>query len=233
MATTAPDRPRVPLAHHFETPAQQHFAAVLGMWTFLVTEVLLFGGVFLGYIVYRTKYHGSFVAASEHLGQNVLGFEHFPFLGAVNTVVLLGSSFTMALAVRAGQVGSRSGLVANLGLTMILGTVFLGIKAYEYTHDWTVGLIPGLRFWPADWMRDHGATPQGVELFFCFYFILTGLHAIHMFVGMGILGVLWVRSYRGRFGATYYTPIELGGLYWHFVDVVWIFLFPLLYLIRH
>lgn len=224
----------VPLAHHFRTPAQQHHAAVLGMWMFLITEVLLFGAVFLGYVVYRANpvTHGGFVAGSEKLGQSVGGFEHVPFLGALNTVVLLGSSFTMALAVRAAQVGARPALIRNLGLTIILGTIFLGIKAYEYHHDWEIGLIPGFKFDRARW-AGTGVEAKHVELFFCFYFVLTGLHAIHMVIGMAILGVLWVRSRLGRFGAEYYTPIELAGLYWHFVDVVWIFLYPLLYLIRH
>jgi cytochrome c oxidase subunit 3 len=232
----------VPLAHHFETPAQQHRAAVLGMWVFLVTEVLLFGGVFLGYVVYRsgaydyfngTDLRGAFTAGSERIGQSVFGLQFVPFLGGLNTVVLLGSSFTMALAVRAAQVGGRPSLVRNLGLTLILGTVFLGIKAYEYHHDWAVGLIPGLRFeFDPEWMRDK-QWARGVELFFCFYFILTGLHAIHMLVGMTLLGVLWVKARKGRYGPAYHTPVEVAGLYWHFVDVVWIFLFPLLYLIRH
>lgn len=221
---------RVPLAHHFETPQQQHAAALLGMWMFLITEVLLFGGVFLGYVIYRVNMHDAFVYASEQLGQSVFGLHHVPLLGGLNTIVLLGSSFTMALAVRAAQTSNTTRLIGNLTLTMILGAAFLGVKAYEYMHDWHVGLIPGIKF-------DHAAiasvNPRHVELFFVFYFVLTGLHAIHMVIGMAILAILWIRSRRGRFSAAYYTPIELAGLYWHFVDVVWIFLFPLLYLIRH
>jgi cytochrome c oxidase subunit 3 len=223
---------RVPLAHHFETPQQQHAAAVLGMWMFLITEVLLFGGVFLGYVIYRVNMHEAFVQASEHLGQSVFGLHHVPFLGGLNTVVLLGSSFTMVLAVRAAQLGNKAALVRNLGLTMILGTVFLGVKAYEYTHDWHLGLIPGIKFDHQAWAGTN-VNSRHIELFFVFYFVLTGLHAIHMVIGMGILGTLWVKSRRGRYFAAYYTPIEIAGLYWHFVDVVWIFLFPLLYLIRH
>jgi cytochrome c oxidase subunit III len=223
---------RVPLAHHFETPEQQHAAALLGMWMFLITEILLFGGVFLGYVIYRTHMHDAFVLASEHLGQTIGGLQHVPFLGGLNTVVLLGSSFTMVLAVRGAQTGNTAALVRFLGLTMLLGAVFLGIKAYEYTHDWHVGLIPGIKFDQAAW-ADSGVNPRNIELFFVFYFVLTGLHAIHMVIGMGILGMLWVKSWRGRYSAAYYTPIEVAGLYWHFVDVVWIFLFPLLYLIRH
>ena len=227
------DAPYAPLAHHFETMEQQHRAALLGMWMFLITEVLLFGGVFLGYVVYRT--HGkaandAFAAGSEHLGQSIGTMQHVPFLGGLNTVILLGSSFTMALAVRAAQVGDKPSLVRQLGLTMILGTVFLCVKAYEYHHDWELGMIPGIKFDVTQW---HGVEPRLVELFFVFYFVLTGLHAIHMIIGMAILGILWVRAKKGRFSEVYYTPIELFGLYWHFVDVVWIFLFPLLYLIRH
>lgn len=223
---------RVPLAHHFATPAQQHHAAVLGMWMFLITEILLFGGVFLGYVVYRVKFYDAFVAASEHLGQSVGGVEHVPFLGGLNTIVLLGSSFTMALAVRAAQLGQTSKLIRYLGLTLVLGTIFLGIKAYEYTHDWNESLIPGLKFDVAKWTSPT-IDGRHIELFFVFYFVLTGLHAIHMVIGMAILGILLLKSRRGRYSAAYYTPIEVAGLYWHFVDVVWIFLFPLLYLIRH
>lgn len=223
---------KVPLAHHFATPAQQHHAAVLGMWMFLITEVLLFGGIFLGYVVYRIKFHDAFVAASEHLGQSVFGLQHVPFLGGINTVVLLGSSFTMALAVRASQLGQTKHLVRYLGLTLLLGAIFLGIKAYEYTHDWHLGLIPGINFDYARWQTPT-VDARHLELYFVFYFVLTGLHAIHMVIGMAILGILWYRSRAGRYSAQYYTPIEIAGLYWHFVDVVWIFLFPLLYLIRH
>ena len=156
-----------------------------------------------------------------------------PFLGALNTAVLLTSSFTMALAVRGGQIGSQSALVRFLGLTMLLGAIFLGIKAYEYSHDWHLSLIPGIKFDHAAW-TDSGVNSKNIELFFVFYFVLTGLHAIHMVIGMAILAILWMKSRRGRFTPAYYTPIEVAGLYWHFVDVVWIFLFPLLYLLgRH
>lgn len=223
-----------PLAHHFENMEQQHRAALLGMWMFLITEVLLFGGVFLGYTVYRVRsaiISDAFASASEHLGQSVFGLQHVPLLGGLNTVILLASSFTMALAVRAAQIGQRHSLVRFLGLTALLGTAFLGVKAYEYHHDWTLGMIPGFKFDPTIWPANIDA--RAAELFFVFYFVLTGLHAIHMIIGMVILGVLWVKANRGRFTAAYFTPIELFGLYWHFVDVVWIFLFPLLYLIRH
>lgn len=219
-----------PLAHHFETMEQQHRAALLGMWVFLITEVLLFGGIFLGYAVYREQMHADFVVGSKLIGQHALGRDDMPLLGGINTVVLLASSFTMALAVRAGQVGDKKAIVRFLGLTFALGVVFLGIKGYEYHHDWELALVPSLRF---DESRfETTLQARHVELFFVFYFTLTGLHAIHMVIGMSILAVIGVRAARGRFSAAYYTPVELFGLYWHFVDVVWIFLFPLLYLIR-
>ena len=138
----------------------------------------------------------------------------------------------MALAVRAAQLGHRYALTRNLMLTLILGAAFLGIKAYEYTHDWNVGLIPGFKFDHSAW-KTSSVDSRNIELFFVFYFVLTGLHAIHMVIGMGVLVWLWDQARRGRFSAAYYTPVEVVGLYWHFVDVVWIFLFPLLYLIRH
>jgi cytochrome c oxidase subunit 3 len=226
--TEKPDAP--PLAHHFANLEQQHYAALLGMWVFLITEVLLFGGVFLGYAMYRGPAFEGWVLASEDLGQDALGYHKMPLLGGINTIILLGSSFTMALAVRSAQVGHRKAIIRNLTLTLVLGAIFLGVKAWEYHHHWVTNTIPGLRFTAAPWMGEH---VKQVELFFVFYFVLTGLHAIHMVIGMSVLGVMLVKAYRNRFSAAYYTPVELAGLYWHFVDVVWIFLFPLLYLIRH
>lgn len=229
MMTEAPRPPAVPLAHHFEDAAQQHRAALLGMWVFLSTEVLLFGGVFAGYVVYRSKDGAAFAAGSERLWQDV-GGTRVPLLGGLNTLVLIGSSLTMALAVHAAQTSWRAGQIRYLALTMLLGAVFLGIKAYEYHHDYDIDLIPGLNFDKSQWAS---VDPRHAELFFIFYFVLTGLHAIHMLVGMGVLAWICVMAERGRFSGAYYTPVEIAGLYWHFVDVVWIFLFPLLYLIRH
>ena len=153
-----------------------------------------------------------------------------PLLGGINTIILLGSSFTMALAVRSAQLGNRKNIIRNLALTLVLGAIFLGVKVYEYHHHWATSTVPGWEFAAAPWMGSHA---KQVELFFVFYFVLTGLHAIHMLVGMGVLTVMLIKAYRNRFSSAYYTPVELAGLYWHFVDVVWIFLFPLLYLIRH
>jgi cytochrome c oxidase subunit 3 len=205
--------------HHFETPAQQKSAATLGMWLFLVTEIMFFGGLFLAYVVYRTAYPAAFHGASHELD---IG------LGAFNTIVLLTSSLTMALSVHAAQVGKRGMLVVCLLLTIALGMTFLGVKAYEYWHKWHEHLIPGPSF------AYHGPDPTNAQLFFSLYFAMTGLHALHMIIGIGLLTWLIALTKRGRFTPEYHSPVELTGLYWHFVDIIWIFLYPLLYLIgRH
>ena len=204
------------LAPHFDDIEQQREAGSLGMWVFLVTEVMFFGGLFMGYIVYRTAYPGAFADASLHLNTT---------LGAINTAVLICSSLTMALAVHSAQMGRRNRLIGFLVLTMLLGMTFLGIKFVEYSHKFTEHLAPGSAF------TYPGPQAQQAELFFALYFAMTGLHAVHMIIGIGVLSVLILQAWRGRFSAAYYTPVELSGLYWHFVDIVWIFLFPLLYLI--
>ena len=206
-------------AHQFDDLGQQYEAASLGMWAFLCTEVLFFGGLFLGYTVYRMAYPEAFAEGSHHLDIA---------LGSVNTAVLIGSSLTMALAVHSAQLGRRRAIVSFLLLTMLLGAVFLSIKTVEYGHKFEEALVPGARF-------AYGGPLAGqVQLFFSFYFIMTGLHALHMIVGIAIMAVLAWLAWHGKFSADYYTPVEIGGLYWHFVDVVWIFLFPLLYLLgRH
>jgi cytochrome c oxidase subunit III len=205
-------------AHQFDDASQQREASSLGMWVFLVTEVMFFGGLFTGYAVYRILYPEGFKAASHHL--EIL-------LGAVNTTVLLGSSLTVALAVHAAELGRSRSVVGYLVATIVLGLAFLGVKAVEYTHEFQHGLFPGLGF---AW---EGPDARGARLFFGFYFAMTGMHALHMIIGLGMFGFLIAKTARGRFSPSYYTPIEMGGLYWHFVDIVWIFLFPLLYLIGH
>jgi cytochrome c oxidase subunit III len=204
------------LQHHFDTLEQQQHASQFGMWVFLVTEVLFFGGLFMAYVLYRTWYHDMFVAASRHL--------NIP-LGAFNTVVLIGSSLTMAMAVRSSQTGARRATVVNLILTMILGAAFLGIKVIEYSDKITHHLVPGPHF---QFAEPFGANAQ---LYFSLYFAMTGLHAAHMIIGLGIMTVITIQAAKGKFSPEYYTPVEIAGLYWHFVDLVWIFLFPLLYLI--
>ncbi len=189
------------------------------MWVFLLTEIMFFGGLFTGYAVYRSLYAVAFAAGSHHLDL---------VLGSINTAVLISSSLTMVLAVHAAQVGQRKLLVGFLLLTMLLGLVFLGLKAVEYLHKFKDHLVPGSGF------LYEGAHTRQVQLFFSFYFGMTGMHALHMIMGIGLLIVLAWLAWRDRFSPTYYTPIESVGLYWHFVDIVWIFLFPLLYLIgRH
>jgi cytochrome c oxidase subunit 3 len=209
------------LAHHFADLEQQHEAATLGMWAFLATELMVFGGLFLGYTVYRIAYSADFAAASQHL--NVVW-------GGINTVVLLTSSLTMALAVYAVRTDRSRMLLGCLILTAALGTLFLVFKCFEYYGDYVDNLVPGLAFRDQEWL-ERGLNPQHVRLFLLFYYLMTGLHALHLIVGIGLLTVLTLLCWRGRFSAAYYAPVEVGGLYWHFVDVVWIFLLPLLYLI--
>jgi cytochrome c oxidase subunit 3 len=207
------------LQHHFDNLEQQFESSALGMWLFLVTEILFFGGLFAAYLIYRMSYPVAFQEASHHLDI---------VLGGVNTAILIGSSLTMAMAVYGAQTGSRTTQLLWLAATMVLGVAFLGIKAVEYSHKFHDHLIPGPHF------QFEGRDPVRAQLFFSLYFVMTGLHALHMIVGLGIMTVLFVMAYRGRFTKAYHTPVEISGLYWHFVDIVWIFLFPLLYLIdRH
>ena len=203
----------------FDTEAQQKDASTLGMWLFLITEVMFFGGMFLVYTVYRHVYPGIFALASGSL--NV-------YIGAANTVVLLCSSFTMVLAVRAAQLGRRNAIILFLILTLILGGIFLGVKAYEWNEKFQEHHIPGSSFHFEGMQPDEQAHAQ---LFFSLYFAMTGLHALHMVIGVGMLLFLIRQAQQGKYSAEYMTPVDLGGLYWHFVDIIWIFLFPLLYLI--
>jgi cytochrome c oxidase subunit 3 len=229
------------LQHHFETMAQQKEASTLGMWVFLLTEVLFFGGLFFAYMLYRIWYFDAFAEASRSLGIE---------LGAFNTAVLIGSSLTMALAVRAAQTSERAATVRWLILTMILGCVFLGVKVVEYADKFEHHHVPGAHYiWAAEHegagaeggaAAEHAAPASGgdlqrlTQIFFSLYFTMTGLHALHMIVGVAIMAVITWMAHKGRFDSSYYTPVEMAGLYWHFVDLVWIFLFPLLYLVeRH
>jgi len=210
---------RSALAHQFEDLDQQRDAATLGMWLFLVTEVLFFGGLFLLYAVYRGWYPEAFAESSKEL---------LVWAGTLNTAVLITSSLTMALAVHAAQAGQRRTLMIMLLVTMALGCVFLGVKAFEYWTEFREHHVPGADFQFAADQRLHA------EIFFSLYFIMTGLHALHMIIGLGVMAVMVWLSWRGRITREYANPIEMTGLYWHFVDIVWIFLFPLLYLIgRH
>jgi cytochrome c oxidase subunit III len=217
-AAAPPHHPR--LQHHFDSMEQQKESSLLGMWTFLLTEIMFFGGLFLLYTVYRMFHPTAFAHASQQLD--------IP-LGLINTIVLIGSSFTMALGVHAAAAGSRRGIVRWLLATVVLGTVFLGIKVVEYQHKFEHHLVPGAgRFAPEHIPVEEHA---GAEMYFSLYFAMTGLHATHMILGIPVLLILAVMGHRGAFGPGYFTPVELFGLYWHFVDIIWIFLFPLLYLI--
>jgi cytochrome c oxidase subunit 3 len=199
--------------------AQQRAAAQLGMWAFIVTEIVFFGGILTAYAVYRWMYPEAWALASHELDLT---------LGAFNTAVLIGSSLTMALAVHGAQTSNRREQVTMLAATILLGAVFLGVKVVEYAAKFEHHLVPGAHF------RFPGAEAPHVQLYFSLYFGMTGLHAVHMIVGIGLLIWLLVDASRGRFSAAYHAPVENVGLYWHFVDIIWIFLFPLLYLVsRH
>ncbi len=217
------------LLHHFADAEQQRDASSLGMWVFLATEVMFFGGLFCAYLIYRRWYFGDFGAASKSIDAT---------LGATNTAVLICSSLTVVLAVLAAQTARRTLLIVMLGLTMLLGLVFLGIKAKEYKDKFEEHHVPGASFSfdhvPIPGRPGEYANPRHAEIFFSLYFVMTGLHALHMIIGLGIFAWLFYMAWRGRFTPEYHTPVEIGGLYWHFVDLIWIYLFPLLYLIdRH
>ena len=209
------------LAHQFDDVEQQKQASTMGIWLFLITEIMFFGGLFLGYLIYRTSFPHEWVAGSHELDIT---------LGAFNTVVLIFSSLTMAMAVHSAQLGHKRKTGNYIIATMFLGSVFLGVKAIEYTAKFQHHLIPGANFH----YSGEAVVGSQVQLFFSFYFMMTGMHAVHMVIGFFVLLWLYMKNKRGAFCPEYYNPVEVVGLYWHFVDIVWIFLFPLLYLIgRH
>jgi cytochrome c oxidase subunit 3 len=260
------------LAHHFESHAQQFSAGKLGMWLFLVQEILFFSGLFCAYAIYRSNHPEIFAYADHFLDRK---------LGALNTCVLLLSSFTMAWAVRAAQTNQRRLTTALLAITILCACGFLGVKVIEYHHKFADGLLWGKNYKPTaealemveSHAEPHGAMaiprgghgpgvgdtkakmmdmggvhdvhpsrppadlstmhqPQNVHIFFGIYFAMTGLHAVHIILGIGVLMWIMWRSHRGDFSSKYYAPVEYTGLYWHLVDLVWIYLFPLLYLIH-
>lgn len=205
------------LAEQFEDLHQQHDASTLGMWIFLGTEILFFGGMFMSYTVYRHLYADAFAHASKYMDI---------VLGGINTGVLLASSLTMALAVRSAQGGNRRTTVRLLGVTMLLGATFLVIKGIEYSHKFAEHLVPGIDF------HFPGPAAGQAEIYFILYFVMTAIHALHLLIGICVVGVIMLHARRGEYSERYYSPVEVVGLYWHFVDIVWIFLYPLLYLIR-
>lgn len=203
-------------AHHFASADDEFEAAKQGMWIFLVTEVLMFGGLFVAYGIFRGLYPEMFHEAHQFLAVK---------MGAINTVVLITSSLTMALAVSSTQRGRRDQAILYLAFTFILACCFLVVKYFEYSHKFHEGLLPGVFF-----HNEELKNPK-TPLFFSIYFMMTGLHGIHVMIGMAIIAWLIKRTIRGDFSPYYYTPVELVGFYWHFVDLVWIYLFPLLYLV--
>jgi len=213
------------LQHHFADMEQQRQASSLGMWLFLATEIMFFGGMFCAYLIYRYWYFLDFAAASKSLDIR---------LGAVNTAVLICSSLTVVLAVRAAQLGKRHNQVVYLALTLVLGLAFLGIKAVEWTSKFKEHHIPGASFHFEEAVPGHPDEPvdqRHAQIFFSLYFAMTGMHALHMVIGVGIFSYLLYYAWKGRYTPDYHTPLENSGLYWHFVDIIWIYLFPLLYLI--
>ena len=204
------------VAEHFESAEQAFESSKLGLWLFLVTEILLFGGLFVIYIMFRGLYPEVFHEASHHLNRT---------MGALNTIVLICSSLTMAMAVSRAQHNESKKAAVLLLITFLCGLTFMVVKYFEYTHKIHEGLLPGVHFSFAE-MMDPKAP-----LFFSLYFMMTGLHGIHVLVGMGLILWVLIRAVKGEFSSEYFTPVELTGLYWHLVDLIWIYLFPLLYLI--
>ncbi len=212
------------LAHHFDTPVQQFDAAKLGMWVFLAQELLFFSGLFVAYGVYRSWYPEMFRAASHQLDK---------FMGGANTVVLLFSSFTAAMAVRSSQTGNKKATGNYILITIACACIFLVVKYFEYSHKFHAGLLPGRFFHPhADHLVPNSPPlPDNTGSFFSIYFMMTGVHGVHVAVGIGVLIWIWLRNQRGDFSKDFFTPVDIVALYWHLVDLVWIYLFPLLYLI--
>ena len=215
------------LRHHFADMEQQRASSTLGMWVFLITEIMFFGGLFLAYLVYRSAHVDAFEYGSFR-------FMEF-WLGTINTVVLLCSSLMVALSVHAIQVNNRKLCALLLIGAALCGVGFLGIKAVEYRNHWVDGTVPGLHWAPAKAIEEKHLPPvtdeQGLQMFFYIYFVMTGLHAIHVTIGIGLLAVIGWFAWKGKYSSEYHNPVHVTGLYWHFVDVVWIFLYPLLYLI--
>ena len=215
-AAAAPGAPHPALAHHFESLEKQSQAQRLGMWLFLATEVLLFAALFAAYGVYRYLYAGAFAEASRGLET---------WMGGVNTFVLVTSSLTVALGLDAAAKGQTKKTAVLFYASIAMGLVFMALKGVEYSHHFAHGELPG-RFYTSGHIPGSGGS-----LFFALYFLITGLHALHVLIGMTVLGIIGAKAWRGAYSAEYHTPVELAGLYWHLVDLIWIFVFPLIYLI--
>jgi len=206
------------LRPHFADMEQQRETATLGMWVFLVTEIIFFGGLFAAYLVYRSAHYDAWLIGSEHMSF---------WIGTINTVILLCSSLFVALAVRAAQLGQNKMCALLLGIAAAMGLLFLGLKGVEYHQHFVEGAVPG-SLW-----RLQVPDATSVQMFFYIYYVMTGLHALHVTIGVVLLLIIAWYALKGRYSPQYHNPVEISGLYWHFVDIVWIFLYPLLYLIGH
>ena len=207
-----------PLAHHFDTYEQQSSAGKLGVWLFLATEILMFGGLFVGYIIYHGEYPEIFKAGSYFLDWKK---------GAINTVVLLASSFTMAISIYYAQKNQMKKCQVALVTTILCGLLFMGIKYLEYSHKMHIGIFPGKFF-----TYTGEGFIEGLPLYFSFYYLMTGLHATHVIIGLGLIGWMLYKTFKKQIGPSHYVPLEYVGLFWHLVDLIWIYLFPLLYLVE-
>jgi cytochrome c oxidase subunit 3 len=204
------------VGHHFADAEQEFSANKLGFWIFLVSEVMLFGGLFVAYVVFRQMFPETFIAAHEHLDRT---------MGATNTVVLICSSFSMALAVRSAMTGQKRLQITFLLITLAFAATFLVIKYIEYSEKFAHGYLPGF------WYTPHAGDPLNGNLFFGIYFTMTGLHGVHVIAGMIAITWVLVKAAKGQFSGAWYTPVELVGMYWHLVDLIWIYLFLLFYLV--
>jgi Heme/copper-type cytochrome/quinol oxidase, subunit 3 len=210
------------LQHHFADKEQQYQSAKLGMWAFLVTEVLTFAGLFCAYVILRNNFFETFKACSAELNTE---------MGLINTIVLITSSLTMALAIYYIQKNNRVRSMQMLGLTLVFAIVFMIIKYFEYTHKFHVGQLPSELYFFSGIPNIIGDEVTNPGAFFSVYFMMTGLHGIHVIGGMVVISWMMYNTYKGKYSSEYYTPVEITGLFWHLVDLIWIFLFPLLYLI--
>jgi cytochrome c oxidase subunit 3 len=210
------------LAHHFETPVQQFDAAKLGMWLFLAQELLFFSGLFVAYLVFRMWYPDAWSVCSHELDWQ---------MGTVNTLVLLFSSLTAVLAVRSAQVGERGKTGLYILVTIACAFIFLVVKYFEYSHKFHAGLLPGHYFNPVAGHTNASVFPPGSAAYFSVYFMATGVHGLHVIIGIGVLFWIYLRNAKGEFSKDFFTPVDLVALYWHLVDLIWIYLFPFLYLI--
>ena len=227
MASTTDAVAQHSLQHHFSTMEQQRQSTTLGMWIFLVTEIMFFGGLFTAYLIYRTAHPDVWLEGSQHM--------EF-WLGTINTVILLTSSFTVALSVHFAQLGKTKITAILLFMTVLMGLGFLGVKAKEYHNHYVEGTVPGPWWHYTEMKNPDGSvrqTPNELQLFFYLYFVMTGLHALHVTIGIVLLSLIGLWAWQGKYTAEYHNPVHISGLYWHFVDLVWIFLYPLLYLIAN